>query len=93
MTTNDPHQINGVHNPFNKPDNDELTFLGRKLENGGNLQAVKYRPENSELYGPLWIFVTLIVEFVILGHLSNQLNIKSSDSQELFNILSAKAAD
>ena len=22
-----------VHNPFNKPDNDELSFLGRDLEN------------------------------------------------------------
>ena len=59
---------NRVQNPFNKPDNDELTFLGRNLYNP---QAVKYRPENFELYGPLWIFVTLIVEFVILGHLTN----------------------
>lgn len=57
-----------VQNPFNKPDNDELTFLGRNLDNP---QSVKYRPDNFELYGPMWIFVTLIVEFVILGHLTN----------------------
>jgi hypothetical protein len=43
----------------------------------------------------MWIFVTLIVEFVILGHLTNQLNtsIKSQNNQELFTILNAKTAD
>lgn len=66
--------------------------MGRNLDNP---QAVKYRPENFELYGPMWIFVTLIVEFVILGHLTNQLStsIKSQNNQELFDILNAKTAD
>ena len=43
----------------------------------------------------MWIFVTLIVEFVILGHLTNQLSTsqKTQDNKELFQILNAKTAD
>jgi len=59
------------HNPFDKPDNDELTFLGRDLESENVMKTAQYRSENSELYGPLWIFVTLLVEFIILGHMTN----------------------
>ena len=50
-----------VHNPFNKTDNDELSFLGRDLENETILKKPQYKADNNELYGPLWIFVTLLV--------------------------------
>jgi hypothetical protein len=77
-----------VHNPFNKASNDELTFLGRSVDS-----PVSYRRDNFELYGPMWIFVTLIVEFVILGHLTNQLNLKTQATQELLDMMKARTAD
>ena len=30
----------------------------------------------NELYGPLWIMITLIVELLIMGHISKQLKIE-----------------
>jgi len=70
--------INGVHNPFAVESNEELTFIGRDSQNPlGNQAAtpkpMKYKREMAELYGPVWIFITLIVEFVILGHMTNSL--------------------
>jgi hypothetical protein len=70
-----------VHNPFNKPDNDELSFLGRDLESENVLKKpMQYKAQNNELYGPLWIFVTLLIEFIILGHMTNQLTTHAKSS-------------
>lgn len=59
------------------------------------MKTANYRSENSELYGPLWLFVTLLVEFIILGHMTNQMttNAKSTGNSELFAMLSAQTAD
>lgn len=54
-------------------DPENLSFLGRDANSMGTglSELPKYKAENFEMYGPLWIFVTLVVEFVILGHLTN----------------------
>lgn len=94
-----PDLENGeIHNPFAAPNNEELSFLGRDPnEVTGNIQlkANHYRRDASyELYGPLWIYVTLLVEFVILGHLTNQMqNSSKQGNPELFTILATKTAD
>jgi len=73
-----------VHNPFMKDENSDLSFLGRNMDelddcsvktfnqfdNQQSNQVHQYKKDRDELYGPVWIFVTLIVEFVILGHLA-----------------------
>lgn len=84
----------GVHNPFNK-DGDTLSFLGRDLEKedqaASQLQVNQYKRDNSELYGPLWVFVTLVVEFIILGHLTNLMSTHASTkSEEIMNIMLQK---
>jgi len=71
---------------FFKGDEENLTFLNREAN---SLEPPIYREENHELYGPMWIFVTLVVEFVILGHMSAQLATKS-ESAEMLQMLSAK---
>ena len=36
-----------------------------------HLVDCKFQPRTSfELYGPVWIFITMIIEFLILGHLT-----------------------
>mmetsp|Transcript_8451 Transcript_8451/g.12903 ORF Transcript_8451/g.12903 Transcript_8451/m.12903 type:complete len:92 (-) Transcript_8451:466-741(-) len=64
-----------VLNPFDKPaSNDTLSFLGRTIdsEKGTTMKINEYRADNEmELYGPLWIFITMVIEFIILGHMSN----------------------
>lgn len=67
--------VNGVHNPFAMKENKDLTFIGRDLEQNplGTPKPTKYKREMAELYGPMWIFITLIVEFVILGHMTNSI--------------------
>jgi len=78
-----------VHNPFDKPANPELSFIGRDLSKESTLQPNRYRRDSDELYGPVWVYVTLLIEFVILGHLSNQMtNSSKQGSQELLAILS-----
>ena len=81
----------GVHNPFNK-DGDTLSFLGRDLEKEGmaanHLKVNQYKRDDSELYGPLWIFVTLVTEFIILGHWTNLMETQSkTKSEELRNMM------
>ena len=93
--------INGVHNPFAVESNEELTFIGRDLSQNplGNQAATqkptRYKREMAELYGPVWIFITLIVEFVILGHMTNsmQTTAKGKGNAEVINILAQKTAD
>lgn len=71
-----------------KDENSDLSFLSRNADQldensikafdqyGEKCQTIKanqYKKDKNELYGPVWIFVTLIVEFVMLGHLSTVL--------------------
>lgn len=74
----EPATINGVHNPFAVESNKELTFIGRDAQNPLGKEAAapkprRYKRDMVELYGPVWIFITLIVEFVILGHMTNSM--------------------
>ena len=39
-------------------------------------QRYSYIVNRDELYGPLWIMITLIVELLILGHVSKLLKIE-----------------
>jgi hypothetical protein len=52
-----------------------LTFVGRELPStrASGIKQNHYKKDTSdfELYGPIWIYVTLLIEFVILGHLTN----------------------
>jgi hypothetical protein len=100
VSKNPEPTINGVHNPFAVESNSELTFIGRDAQNplGKETQAPKprrYKREMAELYGPVWIFITLIVEFVILGHMTNSLKTtaKGKGNAEVINLLAAKTAD
>lgn len=71
--------INGVCNPFAKQNsNEDLSFLNRDSSNplgdAPNVpKPMRYKRDTIELYGPVWIFITLIVEFVILGHMTNSI--------------------
>lgn len=38
------------------------------------------KPRKDELYGPLWILVTLVVEFLILGNVANLLTIELGEN-------------
>jgi hypothetical protein len=51
----------------------QLSFIGRDLNTKTEINQNHYKREDFELYGPIWIYVTLLVEFVILGHLTNQM--------------------
>lgn len=86
--------VDGVHNPFNK-DNDTLSFLGRDLEKedqvANQLKVNQYKRDDSELYGSLWVFVTLVVEFIILGHLTNLMSTQASTkNDEIMNMMLQK---
>ena len=89
------------HNPFTKQ-GDTLSFLGRDLENmEAQQKTISYKTKNTELYGPIWIFVTLLVEFVILGHLSNRLETSqkqmtmagNTGANEILGLLNQRVAD
>jgi len=48
-----------------------------------HLQAENATPQERrafELYGPLWIFITMVIEFLILGHFAKLL---SSENPEM----------
>jgi hypothetical protein len=64
------------------------------IDDPNEFKINQYKTENIEMYGPLWIFVTLVVEFVILGNLANSLDLmkKASGNNELMMLLSQKAA-
>jgi hypothetical protein len=77
---NENPTINGVLNPFEKESsNEDLSFLGRDSQNplavASNPKPMRYKRDTIELYGPVWIFITLIVEFVILGHMTNSMQL------------------
>lgn len=95
---NPNQEISFANNPFERHDNEELTFLGRDL----NKPAVEIRSNHYgrnadyELYGPIWIYITLLVEFVILGHLTNYFANaakQGSGNSELLALLTKKTAD
>ena len=57
---------------------------------------MRYKRDTVELYGPVWIFITLIVEFVILGHMTNSMALGSKGKTkdiEVLNLLAQKTAD
>ena len=57
---------------------------------------MRYKRDTVELYGPVWIFITLIVEFVILGHMTNSMQQTAKGKgkdQEVINLLAQKTAD
>ena len=66
--------------------------MGRDANSLGNGvgELPQYKAENFEMYGPLWIFVTLVIEFIILGHLSNQLSTQTGHSEEMLSLLVQK---
>ena len=59
-------------------------------------EPTRYKRDTLELYGPVWIFITLIVEFVILGHMTNSMALSSKGKGkdiEVLNLLAQKTAD
>ena len=98
-------------------ENSDLSFLSRNAdqldddsvkafnayddESNQMIKANQYKKDTNELYGPVWIFVTLIVEFVMLGHLSTvfQAHLKTSganlgsNNDEFFALLTQRNAD
>ena len=51
-----------------------------------HLQSENSRPQERhsfELYGPLWIFITMVIEFLILGHFDKLL--LSGNNDEMFS--------
>jgi hypothetical protein len=89
-------------NPFAKESsNEDLSFLNRDSENPLGVAAsvpkpMRYKRDTVELYGPVWIFITLIVEFVILGHMTNSIKVTSKGKGkdvEVLNLLAQKTAD
>lgn len=87
--------LDAPSNPFERADNEELSFIGRDLgKEDPKIKANHYqRNSNFELYGPIWIYITLVVEFVILGHLTNQVQNNLKNTGELHDMLARKAAD
>ena len=72
----EPGDVSWANNPFERPDNEELSFIGRDLNKESEVKLIMtnhYKQHDFELYGPMWVYVTLLVEFVILGHLTNQI--------------------
>jgi hypothetical protein len=45
------------------------------------VREFKQRP-HIELYGPIWIFATLIIELCILGHLTKAFELAKNDASE-----------
>lgn len=45
--------------------------------------------QQFELYGPLWIYITMIVEFLIVGHFQKLMN-QESPPQDLIDTLARK---
>mmetsp|Transcript_3361 Transcript_3361/g.5622 ORF Transcript_3361/g.5622 Transcript_3361/m.5622 type:complete len:181 (+) Transcript_3361:818-1360(+) len=84
---------------------DQLTFIGRTASDDDALSGTskgandfkinQYRSDNVELYGPLWIFVTLVIEFIILGYMSNTIEVQKESSKnfEMMAFLAQKATD
>lgn len=92
------NEISFANNPFERHDNEELSFLGRDLNKPAvEISSNHYgRNLDYELYGPIWIYLTLVIEFVILGHMTNYLADSAKHLQvnsELVALLSKKTAD
>ena len=64
-------------------------------ENQSHLKDCKLQDRQSfELYGPVWIFVTMIVEFLVLGHLCKLFDqVSSEELQEVATKYGIKGLD